>query len=65
MEKLICKKCGGAIRYGDCLDVEHGGNYDDTVICSSEGRCHKCGTEYTWIEEYKYKLRRNLKIVED
>ena len=64
MEKLKCKKCGGAIQYDDCLDIEHGGSYDDTVICTYNGYCHKCGTQYTWIEEYKYKLRRNLEIVD-
>ena len=64
MEKLKCKKCGGAIQYDDCLDIEHGGSYDDTVICTYDGYCHKCGTQYTWIEEYKYKLRRNLEIVD-
>ena len=64
MEKLKCKKCGGTILYNDYMYMEHGGNNDDTIICAYEGFCPKCGTEYTWVEEYKYKLRRNLEIVE-
>ena len=37
-------------------------DYDDTIICTYEGYCHKCKTEYTWIEEYRYHHRRNLEI---
>ena len=63
--ELKCEKCGGAIQYGDCLDMEHGGDYDDTIICTYDGYCHKCKTEYTWIEEYKYHHRRNLEIIKN
>ena len=63
--KLKCEKCGGAIQYEDCLDMEHDGDYDDTIICSYSGYCHKCKTKYTWVEEYKYHHRRNLEITND
>lgn len=63
--ELECKKCGGVIRYGDCLDMEHGGDDDDTVICVYSGYCQKCNTEYTWIEEYRYHHRRDLEIIND
>ena len=65
MVKLKCEKCDGTILYDDCMDMEHNGGYDDTVICSYEGHCVQCKTQYTWVEEYKYKLRRNLEILED
>ena len=63
--ELKCEKCGEAIQYDDCLDMEHGGDCDDTIICFYVGHCPKCSTEYSWIEEYKYHHRRNLEIIKD
>ena len=63
--KLKCKKCGGTIQYGDRMDIEHYGDYDDTIVCTYDGYCQDCETKYTWIEEYRYHDRRNLEIIKD
>ena len=57
-----CLKCGGMIEYDDCLDMEHCGDNDDTIVCCYVGHCIECEQNHSWIEEYKYTSRRNLQI---
>lgn len=62
--ELKCKKCGGEIQHRECVDVEVSNSGKDAVICTFDGYCHKCKTEYTWTEEYRYHHREELKIFE-